>query len=331
VRSVVICAYTTKRWGQLQAAVESVSDQSGGVEIVLVIDHDDELLRRSVARWPQHRVVANRFAQGLSGARNTGVSEATGEVIAFLDDDATAEVGWLDSLVAGFTDDSVGGVSGHVVPAWAEPPPRWLPPEFWWVVGCSYVGLPSMAQEVRNPIGANMAFRRSVFERVGGFREGIGRVGTIPLGCEETELSIRARSAGFSVWYAPDAIVHHWVPAERTTPRYFLRRCYAEGISKAVVSAFAGRADGLESERAYVTHALPAAARSGLSQAVRGPARVDGLGRVAAIVGGLLAAGVGFGRGTIAHRKRNGLLGPAPSIRVDHPTPDRADPSNLAR
>ena len=312
--SVVICAYTTKRWEQLQAAVESVAGQSADVEIVIVVDHDDVLLDMCVATWPNHRVVPNQFAQGLSGARNTGVSHTTGEVIAFLDDDAFAESGWLDALTAGLAQQSVGGVGGHVTPVFAAAPPSWLPPEFWWVVGCSYVGLPTEAREVRNPIGANMAFTRSVFEHVGGFREEIGRVGTIPLGCEETELSIRARADGFSIWYLPTAIVHHSVPAERLTLRYFLRRCYAEGLSKALVSALAGRADGLASERAYVTRTLPGAVRVALVQAVRGPARIDGLRRAAAVIAGLLSASAGFVQGAVAHRRRQASLGPAPTI-----------------
>lgn len=312
--SVVICAYTTKRWDQLQAAVESVAGQSSDVEIVVVIDHDDDLLDMCVQKWPNHRVVANQFAQGLSGARNTGVSHTTGQIIAFLDDDAIAERGWLDALTAGFAQGSVGGVGGQVTPSWAAAPPSWLLPEFWWVVGCSYVGLPTEAREVRNPIGANMAFTRSVFEHVGGFREEIGRVGTIPLGCEETEFSIRARAAGFTVWYLPAAIVHHSVPAERLTLRYFLRRCYAEGLSKALVSALAGRSDGLASERAYVTRTLPGAVGRSLAQVVGGPARVDGLRRAAAVIAGLLSASVGYVQGAVAHRRRQASLGPAPTI-----------------
>lgn len=320
--SVVICAYTTKRWDQLQAAVESVATQSADVEIVIVVDHNDELLEMCVAQWPHRRVVSNRFTQGLSGARNTGVSETKSDIIAFLDDDATAENGWLEALTAGFKDPSVGGVGGYVVPAWAAPSPSWLPPEFWWVVGCSYVGLPARAEEIRNPIGANMAFRRSVFDKVGGFHEAIGRVGTIPLGCEETELSIRARTAGFSIWYLPDAIVHHWVSGDRLTLRYFLRRCHAEGLSKAVVSALAGRADGLASERAYATRTLPRAVRRASVQAALGPARGDGLRRAAAVVAGLLTAGAGFARGTVANRKRQASIGPAPSIHWELPVRD---------
>jgi hypothetical protein len=255
----------------------------------------------------------------LSGARNTGVTEAAGDLIAFLDDDARAREGWLESLEDAFENDlSIGGVGGRVEPDWEVTPPGWLPPEFWWVVGCSYVGLPLTACEVRNPIGANMAFSRAVFEKVGGFREEIGRIGTIPLGCEETELSIRAGVAGFAVRYVPDAIVDHWIPPERATPRYFVRRCYAEGLSKAVVSSIAGRADGLQSERKYVSRTLPSAVLAAARRIATGPRRGDSVGRVAALVGGVVAAGAGYVRGTAGYRRRRDPLGPAPALQWDH-------------
>ena len=63
--SVVICAYTTERWGQLQEAVESVATRSADAEIVIVVDHADDLLEMCAAKWPQHRVVSNQFAAGL--------------------------------------------------------------------------------------------------------------------------------------------------------------------------------------------------------------------------------------------------------------------------
>jgi glycosyltransferase involved in cell wall biosynthesis len=317
--SVVICAYTTKRWDRLQAAVESVERQSVPAEIVIVIDHCDVLQGMCTAAWPQHHVVANRFAKGLSGARNTGVTHASGDVIAFLDDDAAARDGWLESLEEAFENDpSIGGVGGRVEPNWQVSPPGWLPSEFWWVVGCSYVGLPRTACEVRNPIGANMAFARAVFEKVGGFREEIGRIGTIPLGCEETELSIRAGAAGFAVWYVPEAIVDHWIPAERATPGYFVRRCYAEGLSKALVSRLAGRADGLQSERTYVSETIPRAVLAAIRKIASGPRRFDSLGRLTALVGGVLVAGAGYVRGTVGYRKRRDPLGPAPALQWDH-------------
>lgn len=302
MNSVVICAYTADRWELLRRAVESAESQADDVEVVIVIDHNESLLERSRDAWPQHVVVANEFRRGLSGARNTGIGASSGDVIAFLDDDAEAAPGWLKSLGAAFDDPRAGGAGGTVEPNWATAPAPWFPPEFGWVVGCSYTGQPVDVAEIRNPIGANMAFRRQVFNRVGGFREEIGRIGTLPLGCEETELSIRARGDGWTVWLRPDAVVHHFVPASRTAFRYFVRRCYAEGMSKAVVSAMAGHDAGLASERTYVTKALPAGMRRELRRMIAGPGRTAALQRSAAMVIGVLAASAGFVRAAVGHR-----------------------------
>lgn len=312
MNSVVICAYTEDRWELLQRAVESAESQDDA-EVVLVIDHNDPLLERSRREWKQHTVVANEFSRGLSGARNTGILASRGDIVAFLDDDAEAAPGWLKELVTAFDEPSTGGAGGTVEPNWASAPPSWFPPEFGWVVGCSYTGQPTDVAEIRNPIGANMAFRREVFDRVGGFREEIGRIGTLPLGCEETELSIRARRDGWSVWLRPDAVVHHFVPEQRTALRYFVHRCFAEGMSKAVVSAIAGHDAGLASERTYVTTALPAGLRREVRTMVAGGDRLAALRRAASIVIGVLAAAAGFARATVANR-RGPDLEPVPAL-----------------
>ena len=112
---------------------------------------------------------------------------------------------------------------------------------------------------MRNLIGAAMCIRRSVFERVGGFVEGVGRARSrLPYGCEETELCIRANAAFPDGWfvYDPTAICLHSVPSQRTTWRYFVIRCYAEGISKAHIAALTRSGEALSSERSYVTRTL---------------------------------------------------------------------------
>ena len=96
--TVVVCAYTERRWESLLRAVESLRSQRRVPEqCVVVIDHNEQLLRRARFSLPDDvEVVASDEPQGLSGARNTGVRAATGDVVAFLDDDAEAEPGWLE-------------------------------------------------------------------------------------------------------------------------------------------------------------------------------------------------------------------------------------------
>jgi glucosyl-dolichyl phosphate glucuronosyltransferase len=232
------------------------------------------------------RCVANDGARGLSDARNTGIRIARGDVVAFLDDDAAAAPDWAEHLLDAYRDADVIGVGGWVRPDWRAPRPAWLPEEFLWVLGCSYTGLPSCRASVRNPIGANMSFRRAVFEDVGGFDTGTGRVGADAAGCEETEFSIRAcqGTPGARIVLEPAAVCHHAVPADRLTRRYFRRRCAAEGRSKAVVSTLTGADAALSSESAYVRRTLPAGVLRGLREALAGD--LGGAARAWAIVEG---------------------------------------------
>jgi glycosyltransferase involved in cell wall biosynthesis len=299
--SVVVCAYTMDRWDDLVAAVESCNKQTlRPDEIVLVTDYNDALKARARRELTSARVVANQSTKGLSGARNTGVVASKGDVIVFLDDDAFADSGWLAKLTEPLSDPNVVGVGGWVVPNWDGDPPRWLPETFYWVLGCSYAGLPSDGSQIRNPIGANMAMRRKVFSLVGGFTSGIGRVGLIPLGCEETELCIRytSRFSNERFEIARGAIVHHRVPRTRLTWHYFWTRCWAEGLSKAAVTSLVGTSSGLSSERAYVLHALPMdfinSARS-----LRQQLRVS-VTRMALLVAGSFITAAGMVRGRFA-------------------------------
>lgn len=273
--SVVVCAYTEDRWDRICEALASVARQTvPAAQTILVVDHNEALLARAREAFaPEVEVLASSGTPGLSGARNTGVVAATGEVVAFLDDDAVAEPDWLAVLVRAYDDPLVLGTGGRAVPVWPDggDRPHWLPGEFDWVVGCSYTGQPEAPADVRNFLGANMSFRRSAFELAGGFSDGIGRVGTRPVGCEETEFCIRLRQAEprARLRYEPAAVVHHHVSAPRTRWSYFRSRCYAEGLSKALVSRMVGPQDGLASERAYVSSVLPRAVLRSVRDALR--------------------------------------------------------------
>jgi glucosyl-dolichyl phosphate glucuronosyltransferase len=301
--SVIVCAYTERRWDELVAAVASVADQSrAALETVVVCDHNPTLHERVRQQLPDVIVVPNREARGLSGARNSGVSAARGDVVAFLDDDAVAAPDWLESLLAPYADPSVIGVGGAIEPDWADRRPRFLPDEFDWVVGCTYRGMPAERGPVRNLIGANMSLRRTVLEAVGGFRTDVGRIGTRPLGCEETELCIRARHRlpGRELIYEPRARVRHRVPPERAEWAYFRARCWSEGLSKAMVTRSVGGGDGLASERRYMTSVLPRAAARGVAEALTGDA--SGLARTGSILAGVSITTAGYAIGALRGR-----------------------------
>ena len=307
--SVIVCTYSQRRWEALLAAVTSVASQTHPpLETIVVIDHNSELFDRAQAALQGACVVENDGENGLSAARNTGLKAARGEIVAFLDDDAVADSTWLEELVSAYEDPNVIGAGGIARPRWIDGgPPRWLPCEFYWTVGCSYRGLPTQTAPVRNPIGANMSFRRTVFGRTEGFVSGIGRVGRTPLGCEETELSIRARRVypGGVVLHVPSAAVEHLVTADRLTWGYFRSRCWAEGLSKALVSWEVGSTDALSSEWMYTLRTLPTGTLRGLSDAVRGD--LAGLLRSGVIVAGLLVTVAGYLRGRLGGKMRSAL------------------------
>lgn len=300
--SVIICAYTEERWHHLVAAVESIQQQSIPVcEIIVVIDHNPALLKRVRMQIPGILAIENNEARGLSGARNSGIAAVRGTLIAFLDDDAMAEPDWLAWLSSCCGDPQVLGAGGRVEPSWLSKRPAWFPEEFYWVVGCSYLGLPETRAVVRNPFGGCTCYWREVFEVTGGFRNGIGRIGSRPLGCEETELCVRAKQHWPEKVFLcePRARIHHFVPASRTSWRYFRSRCYAEGLSKAVVAQYVGARDGLASERNYTFRTLPKGVLRGLRD---GLFRLDlaGFLRSGAIIAGFVITSVGYLIGIIS-------------------------------
>lgn len=330
--AVVICTYSRSRSGDLRRAVASVAAQQGvEVELVVVVDHNPELQaeleaelgagaangnasagRGDAGAVSDVKVVSNTGVRGLSDARNSGVRAATTELVAFLDDDAAAEPSWLAELVTVLEGQAAQLVGGTVLPALEGERPGWWPQEFDWAVGCSYPGqiqdhaypastgsVPE-AVRVRNAIGASMLARREALLAAGGFSTALGRVGTIPVGGEETELSIRlaAEHGPDAIWLATRSVVHHTVPAARLTISYLHRRCYAEGLSKAVLGRLAPGGAALSSESRYLLTTLPRGVWRHLAAILRGD--LGGLARAGVLVSATAATAFGWVRGRLA-------------------------------
>jgi glucosyl-dolichyl phosphate glucuronosyltransferase len=285
--AVIICAHTLDRWDELRRAVGSVRTQTCAPhEIVVVVDNNRPLRERAARELAGVTVFANAKQPGLSGARMTGAERTSAAVIAFLDDDAVADPGWLEELLEAYRDPAVLGVGGPVEPLWQAPPPAWFPSEFRWVIGCTYTGMEVQDGRIRNPVGANMSVRADVLRRAGGFLSDLGRrkagfsvsgrarIGGKAESCEETEFCIRAARLhpGGYFAYRPGARVQHAVPAQRTTWTYFVHRCLIEGTAKAVVRTLSGSKDGLGTEGRYVLQVLTRAVVNNIGAALRGKA-----------------------------------------------------------
>jgi glycosyltransferase involved in cell wall biosynthesis len=301
--SVVVAAWHLDSKADLEACVAALGRQTlAPHEVIVVIDHNPELAAWARAALGAATVLENQYERGIVGARNTGSEQASGEVVAFTDDDAAADPDWLEHLALAFAEETTIGVGGELVPDWQGPEPRWYPPEFYWVFGCSYRGLPTELAPIRNPIGANMAVRREALEAIGGFSAGVtprelkhgDAVVSGGHALDDTRLGIAVGRAfpGKRWLHQPAARVRHKVPSTRASFRYLLIRGFEEGEGKAALAEKVGADSGLESERRHLFVTIPRGFALGFGDLLRGDRY--GPARSLALVAGVAATAAGF-------------------------------------
>jgi glycosyltransferase involved in cell wall biosynthesis len=257
--SVVVCAYNPDQYGDLRDAIESVLAQTyDAVEVVVVIDGSEELYEQVRAQYGDVQDVVlhcNDSNLGLSRSRNAGIERSSGDVVAFIDDDAIARENWIAELINTYKRRDAIAAGGRMAPRWITGEPEWLPPEFYWLVGVTHRGFPETECEVRNTFGSNISFSKEVFEEVGDFDPDLGRHGDRQIQGEETELAARMhKSFDERVWYNPDAVVEHKVFEYRTDPRWLLERAFWQGYSKRILDELINDSGG--EEGAFLSHLL---------------------------------------------------------------------------
>jgi glycosyltransferase involved in cell wall biosynthesis len=257
--SVVICTHTLDRYDDLKEAAKSVLDQTyDPVELVLVSDGDQDVYERYQTDFGDNdtvRIHCNDENVGLLESRNNGAQAATGDVVAFMDDDAIADPEWVAELVAAYREEDAIAVGGRMTPAWVAGKPSFLPAEFYWLVGVTHRGFgppggdENTPGEVRNTFGSNISFDREVFLELGGFDSNIGgRQGDANLQGGETELAARLQTEyDTGVYYTPDAKVAHKVFEYRTDPGWLLDRAFWQGYSKRGMEVLVPASTGAES------------------------------------------------------------------------------------
>jgi glycosyltransferase involved in cell wall biosynthesis len=250
--SVVLCEHTLDRYDDAVEAAESVLSQSyDDVELVVVSDGSPEVHERFEADFgDEDRVITHCIDEnrGLLAARNTGAEVATGDVVAFIDDDAVADPDWVAELVTAYDEYDAIAAGGKMLPAWVAGKPVFLPEEFYFLIGVTHRGFADGPGEVRNTNGSNISFEREVFLDLDGFSVDIGgRQGDKNLQGGETELCARMQAEyGRGVYYTPDATVRHKVFAYRTDPRWLLDRAFWQGYSKRGMEQFVPESTGEE-------------------------------------------------------------------------------------
>ncbi|MDZ7850746.1 MAG: glucosyl-dolichyl phosphate glucuronosyltransferase [Halodesulfurarchaeum sp.] len=252
--SVVLCTYSMDAYEHFTEAAESVLAQSySDVELVIVVDGNRAVCERVQEDYgSKERVVVhcNDENVGLLESRNTGAEIASGDVVAFIDDDAIADPDWVRRLVEAYEAQDPPAAGGKMTPAWVAGKPAFLPEEFYWLVGVTHRGFADGPGYVRNTFGSNISFKRDVFLDLGGFDTEIGgRKGDANLQGGETELAARMASEyGDGVWYEPEAEVAHKVFAYRTEIGWLLDRAFWQGYSKRAMETLVPESGGTESE-----------------------------------------------------------------------------------
>jgi glucosyl-dolichyl phosphate glucuronosyltransferase len=216
----------------VKSCVDSLEKQTvPPCEIILVVDRQDqeEEFNQFFKKNNQDVKVFSSGETGVTPARNKGVFESRGDIIAFIDDDATATITWIEEIIKTFeSNPGVEVVGGPVIPVFRGSP---IGEKWFWIIGCT-----STTPLTTRPISCNMAITRKSFDKVGGFEE-VGRKRMKPCMSEETELCerIEEKIPGSITWNN-NAVVYHNVPGTRTTLRYMVNRAYKEGVGKAVIS-----------------------------------------------------------------------------------------------
>lgn len=264
--SIVVCTYD--RYGLLDEAVKALladpTLEAGRHEVILV-DNTPPARRQPIAlEAPGVLRIEPCDSRGLSNARNHGIAAAKAPIICFLDDDAYVHPGWCAAVERAFAaQPDALVVGGKVLPRYDSPDrPAWYDDSLSGYLSCIDWG--KQGRFIRAGewiVGANMAWRREVFERFGGFDPSLGRKGTATLiSNDETELLERVGLG--SIWYEPSMMADHLVAVERMTLPFFRSRVFWQAASDMVAGIAATDRAKLQEEFADITLRLPAEARN---------------------------------------------------------------------
>lgn len=251
--SAIVC--THNRAVFLSQALESLRNQTlseDQYEVIVVdnacTDRTSEVLRSLAAVTPNLRYIREERL-GLSWARNAGAGLSSAPYVAYLDDDAWAEPSWLENILRVFEEvcPSPAAVGGRVWLDWNGTSPSWLPRKYWSLYTYTDHGEEGFFVEGEYLVGANIAFRKDVLIKMGGFDTHLGRKGTSLLSGEEAALLQELREKHFPIYYTPEAIVWHAVLKVRQRRRWLWKRMFCDGASQPFLDYGKGR-----SRRFYV-------------------------------------------------------------------------------
>lgn len=241
--SVILCTYNRDKY--IYNVLKSIAENKCPVdryEIVLVnnnsTDQTEAECNRFAADYPnvRFRYFVERN-QGLSYARNRGITEATGDLLVYVDDDALVNDTYLQTYLDFFAQHpEIDAAGGPILPEYETEEPAWMSTfTRQLITGKLYLGdkqreFPSQAF----PGGGNAAYRKSVFDKVGLFNVELGRKGDSLVGAEEKDIFDKMTTLGMRFFYLPSAILYHLIPPKKLTKEYFEKLTYSIGKSERI-------------------------------------------------------------------------------------------------
>ena len=241
--SVIICTRNRAQTLIIRALRGLLSQKVSGsfaYEILVIdnasVDETPELVANLASTFPTISYVHESQA-GLSYARNKGIAEAKGEIIAFLDDDSEPTDNWIETLIKAYEKyPKAWAIGGRAIPLCERPKPRWFGGKMLRLLGGHDFGDDDLLlQRNKYLIGCNMSFRRLAFSKIGMFRTELGRSEKRNLSHEEGELLQRMHSAEMAIYYVPSLLVYHWQPKDRLNMKSLSSVRYNSGISESWV------------------------------------------------------------------------------------------------
>ncbi len=268
--SVIISTYGMERIDDTRQSIDSVLLQMDNeCELIVVIDENDELVSDLDDKYGDRIRIEISKEKGLSNARNLGVKTAKGDIVAFIDDDATICPGWIKAIKTALSNDNdIAAVTGTIFPDWIGKGMEWVPRSMYWIVSCTYIDIED-GEFVQTAIGTNMAFKKDVLLDMGGFHSKLGAVQNwrkikgswvqkMSLVGEERDLCIKLARSGYKIINSSNMCVKHKVYPYRLTFKNLINRGYREGLTKGHLKRkyTDGKEDTLSLEQEYIMHTL---------------------------------------------------------------------------
>jgi glycosyltransferase involved in cell wall biosynthesis len=239
----VLC--THGREGLFAQTLDSLANQTLALaeyEVMVVDNHASQNaeVRRvfegfragAFSSHPDHLVYVHCPAVGLASARNAGLSVSRGEIVCFIDDDATALPGWLETMKGAFCNHpDAGVVGGHILLSIPKPRPRVLIrglESYWGYFVTDHENYAEVAGWAEFPWGSNWGARRGPLLEIGGFRVDYGRSGHDSWGGEELVAATQIQRLGYKIGLEPAAQVLHIVDRERYSLGHVYRAILAD-------------------------------------------------------------------------------------------------------